>query len=257
MEASAGVQLVDVDADEGGERQPAWRDAPACGNEEPVDPGVIKAAVLGPAERPEEDLGGVVEALEDSVGVEVEGLAAAVGGNAVGEVDAQPPTGQLADGDIGIGEYERRGEVPPERVAGEVDDVVGTPARAPGHPGRPGPARVEGADGVQLDMRAPRIDGGGELAKDGGLALERHSDPTAAKRDVDRANLMPARKPSVSVDRVLEQGHQILPCATSALASTSSMFANPLNAIARSRSARKPRRTSVTPSAPPSARPQM
>jgi hypothetical protein len=44
-------------------------------------------------------------------------------------------------------------------------------------------------------------------------------------------------------------------CATSALASTSSMFAYPLNAIARSRSARKLRSTSATPSAPPSARP--
>jgi hypothetical protein len=46
-------------------------------------------------------------------------------------------------------------------------------------------------------------------------------------------------------------------CATSALVSTSSMFAYPLNAIARSRSARKLRSTSATPSAPPSASPHM
>jgi hypothetical protein len=81
-----GVKLVDVDADEGGEGQSAGCDAPARGNEEPVDPNVIKAAVLGAAKRPEEDLGGVVEALKDGVRVEVEGLAAAVGGNALGEV---------------------------------------------------------------------------------------------------------------------------------------------------------------------------
>ena len=90
---SAGVKFVDVDADEGGEGQPTWRNTPAGGDQQPVDPGVIKAAVLGSAERPEEDLGGVVQALQDGVGVEVEGLAAAVGGNALGEVDAQPPAG--------------------------------------------------------------------------------------------------------------------------------------------------------------------
>ena len=54
-----------------------------------------------------------------------------------------------------------------------------------------------------------------------------------------------------------EQPAHQRPCTTSALASTSSMFAYPLNAIARSRSARKPRSTSATPSAPPSANPQM
>jgi hypothetical protein len=88
-----GVKLVDIDADEGGEGQSAWCDASTRGKEEPVDPNVVKAAVLGPTKRPEEDVGGVVEALEDGVGVEVEGLAAAVGGNAVGEVDTQPPAG--------------------------------------------------------------------------------------------------------------------------------------------------------------------
>jgi len=162
---SARVKLVDVDADKRGEGQPAWCDAPTRGNEQSVDPGVIEAVVLGPAEGPEEDLGGVVEPLQDGLGVEVEGLAAAVGGDAVGEVDAQPPAGQLADGDVGVGEEERRGDVPPEGVAGEVDDVVGSPPRAPGHPGRPGNARIERADPMQLDMRAPRIDGRRELTK--------------------------------------------------------------------------------------------
>jgi len=87
--------------------------------------------MLGSAKRPQEHLGGVVEALQDGVGTEVEGLATAVGGDASGEVDAQSAVGELADGDVG----------------------------------------------------------------------------TAAQRDVDRLDLLPARKPSMGVDRVLEQAH--------------------------------------------------
>jgi hypothetical protein len=56
-------------------------------------------------------------------------------------------------------------------------------------------------------MRPPRIDGRLELTKNRRLALERHRDPTAAQRDIDRANLPPARKTSVGINRVLEQGH--------------------------------------------------
>lgn len=202
------MKRVDVNADKRGQGQPARRDAPTRGNEQPVDPNMIEAAMLGLAKRPQEHLGGVVQAHKDGVGAEVEGLAAGVGGDARGEVDAQPPAGQLADGDVGFGKDERRGDVPPEGVAGEVDDVVGAPLRTPGHPSRPGGARIERADPMQLDLRPARIDGRRELTKNGRLTLERHRDPTAAQRDVDRLDLLPAREPSVGIDRMLEQAHE-------------------------------------------------
>jgi hypothetical protein len=66
-----------------------------------------------------------------------------------------------------------------------------------------------------------------------------------------------ARTRRMESDRGEQRDGLQRPCVTSALASTSSMFAYPLSAIARSRSARKLRSTSATPSSPPSASPQM